>query len=342
MVEDITRPAPTASLLSLIISELEAGGLKPDDIWITIALGAHAPMRRQDLIKKLGQAAVERHTVYQHQPYENLEHLGTSRLGTPIYMCRFFLDADLRISLGGITPHGIAGFGGGAKTVAIGMGGIETLYANHVRIHGLGPMVGRVEGNDRRADMEEIARIAGLRFIVNAVMNSRRELAGLFAGDLVQAHRAGVEFARRVYATKLPDKADVVVFNAYPKDTDLVQIGNALNAVGRDLGRAMKANGSAVLVTACTHGAGIHYLFSVGMRGHSKSDRTRIGLGEHGLIIYSPNLSYRDVMHTFPPDTLLFNEWRQVVEELERRHGESASVTAFPCAALQLPEDGAP
>jgi hypothetical protein len=200
-------------------------------------------------------------------------------------------------------------------------------------------MLGRVEGNDRRTDLEEIARTAGLHFIVNAVMNSRRELVGLFAGDLVEAHRAGVAFARDVYATKLPDRADIIVLNAYPKDTDLVQIGNALNGVGRDVARALKVGGSAVVTIACSHGPGIHNLFNVGMRGYTPIDRPRAGPGEYGLILYSPNLSYADVRLKLPPDTMLFNDWRDAVEELVRRHGNCASVTVFPCSALQIPED---
>lgn len=95
---------------------------------------------------------------------------------------------------------------GGAKTVTVGVAGIETLYANHMRSLSTGrqPPVGSVNGNGYRADLEEIAHMAGLQFSVNCVVNSHRELAGLFAGDPVQAHRAGVELARRVCPTELP------------------------------------------------------------------------------------------------------------------------------------------
>ena len=340
VVEDMTRPLPTASLLPAILSELAAGGLKANDVWITIGLGAHTPMNRPDLIKKLGLAVVEKHVIYQNQPYENLEYLGQTQRGTPVHISRFYLDADLRISLGTITPHPYAGFGGGAKTVAVGVAGIETLHANHGRAYSSGlPTTGRVENNDCRADMEEIARMAGLNFSINGVINSRRELAGLFAGDLVQAHRAAVGLARQAYATEPPPLADAVVFNAYPKDTNLVQSINAFNVVSYGLMLALKQDGTPVLSTASPEGAGLNLLESVGMRLYLDFTRETLemmGLGKNGLIIYSPNLSYVEAKQMYPADTLVLNRWEQVVKELEKRHGSQASATVFPCASLQI------
>ncbi len=340
VVEDMTRPMDTASILPTILSELEKGGLDSENVWITVGLGAHTTMNRSDMIKKLGQTVVENHVVYQNQPYENLEYLGETERGTPVHISRFYLDADLRISLGTITPHPYAGFGGGAKTVAVGVAGIETLHANHGRAYSSGiPQTGHVDGNDCRADMEEIARMAELHFSINGVLNSRRELVGLFAGDLVGAHRAAVEFARQVYVTELPPPADVVVFNAYPKDTNLVQSINAFNVVSYGLMLALEKDGTPVLATASPEGAGLNHLESIGMRlylAFSRETMEMMGLGKNSLIIYSPNLSYVEAKQMYPADTLVFNRWEQVVDELAKRHGDQASATVFPCASLQV------
>jgi len=340
VVEDITRPLRTATLLPAVLSELEAGGLTAEDVWFMIGLGSHTPMNRSDLIKKLGRAVVDNHVVYQNQPYENTEFLGTTQRGTPVHISRFYLGADLRISVSSITPHPYAGFGGGAKTVAVGVAGIDTLNVNHGRAYSSGPpTTGRLEGNDCRDDMEEIARMAQVSLTVNGVLNSRRELAGLFAGDQVQAHRAAVAFARQVYATELPPPADVAVLNAYPKDTCLAQAINALNVVGYDLSRAMKKDGTVILAAACPEGAGIIYLESVGMRLYLKFSREQMGLGKNSAILFSPNLAHVEVAQTYPPDTVVLNRWEQVTEELVKRHGHQASVTVFPNASLQIPAD---
>jgi nickel-dependent lactate racemase len=338
VVEDITRPLRTDAILQALLAELAAGGLKADDVWFAIGLGAHAPMNRPDLIRKLGRPVVEKHAVYQNSPYENREYLGVTRRGTPVYISRFYLDADLRISVGTLTPHAYAGFGAGAKSVAVGMAGIETLHANHGRAYLSPPtFTGQVDDNACRDDLEEIARMAGLAFVVNGVVNSRRELAGLFAGDLVEAHRAAAAFARQVSATELPPPADVAIFNAYPKDANLIQSVNALNAVGYALGRAIQPDGSAVLATAAPQGAGLNFLESAGMRLYLRFSREMMGLGKHAALLFSPNLASPEVHQLYPPDTLALGEWDRVIAELVRRHGASATVTVFPCASLQIP-----
>ena len=339
VVEDITRPSPLDTVLQLVLAELQDGGLKSEDIFFIMGLGAHAPMRRQELSMKLGINVLDNYRVYQNHSHDNREYVGETRRGTPVYINSHYKEADLRISVGTIVPHGHAGFAGGVKTVAVGVAAVETLYANHTISYNLPhSMAGRLRDNEMRADLEEIAGMLDHRFVVNTVVNSRRELVALFAGDPIKAHAVGAKFAHRVYGTKLPALADVAVFNAYPKDTDLVQVGNSMNAVTKDLQRAIKPDGSAVLATACSQGAGIHFLLSSGMRANGPIRRETLNLGKHGLVIYSPNLSLPDIRE-FPPDTLLFNEWPDVIAELTRRHGDHATVSVFPNGAIQIPAD---
>jgi lactate racemase len=339
VVEDITRSGPTSTLLPLVLAELEAGGIKPSDTWLTIGLGGHVQMGRSALLKKLGPAIVDNYAVLQHQPYENLEFLGESPLGIPVHINRSYMAADVRLSVGTIVPHADAGFGGGSKTVAIGMAGMDTLEANHRISIQSGPITGLFP-NRFRENLDDVARMAGLQFVANGVLNSRRELVGLFAGDPVKAHAAGVDLVRAVSATRLPEPADIAVLNAYPKDTDLVQVANALNAVAFDLKRALRPEGTLVIASACSEGAGMHYLISKGMRQYSPPDPLLYKVGGRGPIIYSPNVSQADVLQLFPPDTLLFHQWEGVVGELVARHGDHASMTVFPCASLQMPAQG--
>jgi nickel-dependent lactate racemase len=338
VVEDITRPLDTAALLPLIVAELSAAGLRDQDISLLIALGSHTPMERHDLAAKLGQETLARHIVRQSSPHENQHYLGQTSRGTPIYISGFYLQADLRLALGSITPQAYAGFGGGAKTVAVGAAGIETLYANHMAALQDGPHAGdaKAENVACRLDLEEIAAAAGVDFSINGVVNSRRQLAGLFAGDVVAAQRAGAAFARRIYATPLPPPADIVIFNAYPKDTNLLQSVNAFNVANFDPDRLMYSHSSAVVITAACDGAGLNYLESPGMRGELRLSKEMMRLGPHGLIVFSPHLSSLEARHLYPEDTVVFETWPQVVAELARRHGSAARVNLYPYAALQV------
>jgi nickel-dependent lactate racemase len=158
-VDDMTRPTQTYRILPIMLRHLETAGLSRKDVTIVIALGAHRSMDKKDMVKKLGEEIVETMSIYNHHPYEYLVHMGKSGRGTDIYVNRFFAEADLKIGLSFITPHPMAGFGGGGKIVLPGLGGIDTLEQNHrPGVRGVSGGIGFVEGNEVRVEMEDVAR----------------------------------------------------------------------------------------------------------------------------------------------------------------------------------------
>lgn len=332
VVEDNTRPTPVYRLLPHLLAELEAGGIKRTNTRILIGSASHRPITRLDAVKKLGPDIVDTVEVRNHHPYENLVSLGTSERGTPIWINRDFAEADLKVAIGTVVPHEDAGFGGGAKVVGIGLAGIETLAVIHGRTVAEGPVgLGRLQGNYCRGDIEEIALRAGLDMTINAVINSRRDIAGVFAGQPIEAHQEAVALARQVYATDLPRNVDIGVFNAYPKDTELMLGFNALNpAYG--IGEQMIRPGGTVVVTmAASEGYGYH---SINLRqGFAYGSDLA---WQRRLIVYSPNLTQGDIERFCPPGTLLFKEWSGLIEMLERVHPGRARAVVLPCGALQL------
>jgi len=178
-VDDISRPTPAYRILPIVINELKRAGIKEKNIRIIMSLGAHRPMLREDLIKKLGEDLWNSVEIHNHHPFENLVNLGISSRGTPIHINKLFMDADIKIGVGCIVPHNYAGFGGGGKIVLPGISGIDTLEANHQpAVQGLKGELGLVDGNEVRYDIEEIAQKVGLDFIINVVVNSQRGIAG--------------------------------------------------------------------------------------------------------------------------------------------------------------------
>jgi lactate racemase len=324
-VEDISRPCDAARILPHLVSRLQAGGIARENIRVVMSVGSHRPMVLEDLVKKLGRAMVETLEVHNNFPYDNVVDLGTTRRGTPVRICRWFAEADVKIGVGTITPHGGPGLGGGAKIVVPGVAGIETIASIHQpgRLSG---GINKIEGNELRAEVEEIARDhLHLDWIVNAVIGGRRRIVGLFAGDVVAAHRAGVPFARRVYHTVMPhDQVDAVICNAYPKDTDYLQWGNALNVLHSCDRAVLKPGGSTVIVTASPEGRGYHGILGPGLRYDNPA-------GHLGRLVFSPDLSPADTRN---PET--YRRWDQVIAVLEQRHGVHARVALFPLASIQL------
>lgn len=335
-VDDISRPTPAAPLMPALMRCLEQGGIDLDRVRVVLGVGMHRAMVKEDIIKKIGQAAADRLDVHNNNPYENTVDLGTTPRGTPVRICRFFAEADLKIGVGGITPHGSPGFGGGAKVITPGVAGVETIASIHEpgRLQtGLG-----LEENEFRREIEYIAREhVRLDFLINVVPNTRREIAGVFAGDLVAAHRAGVRLARQVFATRMPvEPVDVAITNAYPKDTDFLQNSLSLNVLRSAKGTVVKEGGVVVVITASPEGRGYHGIYGPGMRygpelpapDHPHTPR----FGEAEVIYFSPGVTAADVRWAS-----LFRRWENLIAHLETRFaGRVPSVAVFPCGAMQL------
>jgi len=131
VVEDTTRHARPHEILRVVLNQLNEAGISDENITLISALGSHRPMVREDFIKKIGLDVLERINVENHHPFLNLVYIGDSKLGTPIHINKTYYEADLKITIGNVVPHPMAGFGGGAKIILPGVCGLETLKANH-------------------------------------------------------------------------------------------------------------------------------------------------------------------------------------------------------------------
>ena len=211
VVDDLTRPTPAARLAPRVIEELVAAGIEESAILILGGVANHRQMTREDFVRKVGEDIASRFELRSHFSWANCESVGETSRGTPVSLNSEFLAAEVRILIGSILPHNKTGFSGGAKLVLPGVAHIDTAAAWHGPE---GPTTGLVQtASESRLDAEEAARLAGVDCIVNVIPNIRRGIAGLVVGDLVEAHRAGVEIARRTYATKLPTGVDVCVLS---------------------------------------------------------------------------------------------------------------------------------
>ena len=337
-VEDLTRPAAVGPALEAMLDQLESAGLTSERVVILMAVGGHAPMNLAELRLKLGPRVLARCDVWSHHPYENLVDLGTSRGGLPIKVNRLFVEADLRLAVGSVLPHPYAGFGGGGKIVLPGLAGIETLEMNHrPAVTGLsGAGLGIVEGNRARAEMEEIALKTGLLAVLNIVPGARREPLGYFFGHPVAAHRAAVEFARRVYTVSIRPGADAVLLNAYPKDGEILQVGNAFNAYRSCQPPPAREGGTVIVTAACPFGRGHHSLHGPGMRLY-RDPVERGYLAGRTLLVYAPSVSTADVRKSFWHGYEHLKSWDDVCDRLSSRHPGGGRMLVFPTAPLALP-----
>jgi nickel-dependent lactate racemase len=258
---DITRSCPDELLVPPILSELKSAGITDDGITLLCGIGMHRPSTREEKIAKLGAEIVSRYRVIDNEPQNSaaLVDLGTTAGGVPVSQHRAVVEADLVIATGIVEPHQYAGYSGGRKTLAVGAAG-EALIA-----HTHGPAfidhprtrLGRIEGNPFHEAITEAARRAGLRFIVNVVLDDDKRVLRVMAGDPEQAFQDLVAFARSVYEVPIPRQYDIAIGGVgFPKDSNLYQASRAPSYLFFAPTCVIRPGGYFIIPARCEEGAG--------------------------------------------------------------------------------------
>ena len=134
--------------------------------------------------------------------------LGFSSYGTPVWIDREVAEAGFVVGIGSVFPSAWGGWSGGAKIIVPGVASSDTIRQNHSM------MICDLPGQWDRpglADREEIARMAGLDFLVNLVLTPDGRLAAVGAGDFQAVHRLLGRRFLELYSVEVPAKPDVVV-----------------------------------------------------------------------------------------------------------------------------------
>jgi nickel-dependent lactate racemase len=258
---DVTRASPDHLLVPAILDELEAAGVRDQDVTLLCGIGLHRPSTREERVAKLGRAVVDRFRVVDNEPLksEALVDLGTTESGIPLSVNRLAYEADLLVATGIVEPHQYAGYSGGRKTLAVGAAGEAMIAYTHgpQMLDHPGTRLGRIEGNPFHEAISEAARRAGLRFIVNVVLDEGKRVACVQAGEPEAAFKELVAFAKTLYEVPIPRQYDVAVGGVgYPKDTNLYQASRAASYLFFGPMPVVKPGGFLIVAAPCDEGAG--------------------------------------------------------------------------------------
>lgn len=234
IASDHTRPVPSKIIIPEMLSEIRKGNPNAD-ITILIATGCHRGTTKQELINKFGEEIVENEKIYIHDcdEREKLVNIGVLPSGGQCEINKIAFDADLLVAEGFIEPHFFAGFSGGRKSVLPGVAGRTTVLANHCSefIAHKKARTGILKDNPIHNDMVWAAKKAKLAFIVNVVLNSKKEPIFAVAGDFEKAHKKGTDFIASLCAVKAVP-ADIVISTngGYPLDQNVYQAVKGMTA----------------------------------------------------------------------------------------------------------------
>jgi hypothetical protein len=248
------------------------------------------------------------------------------------------MEADVRITIGAVMPHPFAAYSGGGKMLIPGLAGLDVVVRSHTfALMGIG-VSAEPDRNRFRQDMERAVREIGLHWTVNVVVDGRRRIAALTAGDVVAAHRAACAAAADIGRTPAPAAPlDALIVNAYPKDTELLQIEAALPALRNGALPWLRDEAPIVLTAACPDGMGHHQLFGPGGSVYRKPARKSF-FGTRPFIVHAPGASDEDVRAVFWEGYPACRRWEQVIETLRPLVPREARVGVMPCGPLQVPQ----
>jgi len=258
---DITRASPDRLLVPPILQALEAAGVHDRDITLLCGIGMHRPSTPEEKIVKLGREVVERYRVIDNEPQNPaaLADLGVTPGGVPVSIHRAAVEADLLIATGLVEPHQYAGYSGGRKTVAVGAAGESLIAYTHgpAFVDHPGTRLGRLDGNPFHEAITEAAHRAGLRFIVNVVLDEEKRVVAVGAGEPVATHNHLVAFARAIYEAPSPHQYDIAIGGVgFPKDANLYQASRAASYLFFAPTPVIRPGGFLIIPARCEEGAG--------------------------------------------------------------------------------------
>jgi nickel-dependent lactate racemase len=251
---DSTRATPNERLIPWLLEEL--AHVPPPQVTLLNSTGTHRPNTPEELAAMLTPGVLARYRVLNHDSHDetSLVAVGTMRDGTPALLNRHLVEADARIITGFIEPHFFAGFSGGPKGIIPGCAGLRSVMANHRAANIASPQAtfGVTEGNPLWEELREVALRIGPSFLLNVALNPTRQITGVFAGDLLAAHRVGIEFVRASAMRRVDAPFDVVVTtnSGHPLDLNLYQGVKGMSAAAR----IVKPGGAILLACECCEG----------------------------------------------------------------------------------------
>ncbi len=233
IASDHTRPVPSKAIVPPMLREIRRGNPNAD-ITILIATGCHRETTVDELRSKFGDEIYNNEKIHVHDcDKDELVKIGTLPSGGDCIINKMVTDADLVVSEGFIEPHFFAGFSGGRKSVLPGVAARETVLANHCSEFIAHPRsrTGILEGNPIHKDMLWAAKKAKLTFIVNVVINDKKEGIFAVAGDVEEAHKKGCEFLSSLCKVNaIPADIAITTNGGYPLDQNIYQAVKGMTA----------------------------------------------------------------------------------------------------------------
>ncbi|MHB1004788.1 MAG: nickel-dependent lactate racemase family protein [Chloroflexota bacterium] len=350
VANDITRVMNSQLLIPAMLDELNRVGVPDSNILVVVATGAHRGHTREEYEYFLGKETVARVRIHDHDCQNDpTVYVGTTPLGTKVYLNKLVMDADKIILTAEITYHQMAGYTGGPKSLLPGVAAFASITQHHRLLLEPDARAGVTKGNRFHEEIFAVGDLVKPHFVVNVVLNERNEFVRVLAGHYREAHAAGRSLVDEMYAAPIDGLADLVIASpgGYPRDINLYQSQKAMeNATF-----AVRDGGVVIITAACPDGHGSNHYFEHVSRFSSveeamQSVRENFGIGPHKTYLVCKLLrkAHTILVSDIPEDQvrkMLLTPAKSLAEALDMaytRLGPSPKTYVMPVAQITYPK----
>jgi nickel-dependent lactate racemase len=345
IISDATRPCPSYKFLPVLLDEINAGGVPDGDITVVIALGSHRHSTPEEQKALMG-TSYGRVRCIDHDKHD-CKYVGTSSFGHRISIFKEVVDADFIVCTGNTEYHYFAGYTGGAKAVLPGCASHDTIQENHAMMVSPKAETGRLDSPIRQ-EIDEVPGMLEIGFLLDVVLNSKKEIVAAVAGDVMDAHREGVRYVDRMYGVKVPE-ADIIITSAggYPKDINMYQAQKAMD----NCKHVVKKGGTMILVAQCQECLGNDVFAcwvdeATTIEAQARRMDERFELGGHKASVIARTAQKCDIylVSDIPDPTVkkMFlipaKSPQEALDAALKRYGPNASVLVSPFGGMVLPK----
>lgn len=253
LVNDATRPTPTAAMLSSLWDII--GGW---DLDFLVATGTHKAPSGEELSRIFGdlwERVRSKVSIHDASDESGLVETGRTDAGTHVRLNRRVVDASKILVVSSVEAHYFAGYTGGRKILLPGVAGRETIEQNHRLAMLPEAQALRLEGNPVHRDMDQVIDMlgGGRIFAVLAVQDGEHAIRYVAAGDMREAFQAAAREVDGMVSVPFRERADIVLAVAEPPlDCNLYQAQKSIE----NGHLALKEGGILILASACAQGTG--------------------------------------------------------------------------------------
>lgn len=243
LFDDLQRSTPAHLALPEIMDRLNRAGIPDGRICGICAMGTHPIPTMGQLKKKVEEEVFSRleGRIFAHDPHASDNVIiGRTHRGALVEVNRRVAYSDLIIGIGECMPHPVAGYSGGCKIVMPGVCSYRSVADHHFTwMRHRDSKVNLLNGNFFYEEIVDCGRLSRLAFKLDFIMNEKREVIKVFAGDPVAEHKEASSYGASLYQVPLGKIADVTITSAFPLEAG-VQSTKAL-AMARSCTRSSGA-----------------------------------------------------------------------------------------------------